>query len=216
MLSFLIPKYNASDPSDNDRYLIVQCISELIFVNHIYIILSVGGSKSAALGDTQIGAGQSQMEWTEERVETLRMLWTEGNTASEVSRRLGVTRNAVIGKVHRLGMGGRQTPAAPRAIAAQTPRRNRAHSPWTRAAPQLAPPPPRPRLEPADLAPTANLMGLNEHSCRWPIGHPNDLEFGFCGRERQRNLSYCADHRKIALRCSSFSSGDLDKLAAIR
>jgi len=157
------------------------------------------------------------MEWTEERIEALKTLWTEGNTASEVSRRLGVTRNAVIGKVHRLGMGGRHKAAAPRAISAPSPRRTRAASSWAAAAPPLAAPPPRPtRIEPLEFAPMADLLTLSAHSCRWPIGHPDDPEFGFCGRERQANVSYCADHRRLALRGSSFSTHDLNRLAVIR
>ena len=157
------------------------------------------------------------MEWTEERVEVLKTLWTEGNTASEVSRRLGVTRNAVIGKVHRLGLGGRVAPAAPRAIAAAAPRRTRARSSWTRAAaPHTAPQSRLKRVEALDLAPTADLLTLNERSCRWPIGHPNEPEFGFCGRERQANVSYCADHRMLACRHSSFSLVEVKRLAGIR
>jgi GcrA cell cycle regulator len=154
------------------------------------------------------------MEWTEERVEALKTLWTTGNTASEVSRRLGVTRNAVIGKVHRLGLGRRHSPAAPRAIAVQTPRRTREHSSWTGAAtPTAAAPPAIKRADTSDFVPTANLLTLNPQSCRWPIGHPNDPEFGFCGRERQANASYCADHRKVAFRRSSFSTVEVKRLA---
>jgi GcrA cell cycle regulator len=155
------------------------------------------------------------MEWTEERVEALKTLWTLGNTASEVSRRLGVTRNAVIGKVHRLGLGRRLAPAAPRAMAVQAPRRTREPSSWTGAAtPFAAPPGPKP-VQPSDFAPTANLLTLNARSCRWPIGHPNDPEFGFCGRERQANASYCAEHRKVAFRRSSFESVAVKRLAGV-
>ncbi len=157
------------------------------------------------------------MEWTEERVAALRSLWTDGNTASEVSRRLGVTRNAVIGKVHRLGLGGRQAPAAPRAIATQPARRIRTPGDWSGSAPPTAAAPYRPKfVESSDLAPTSNLLALNAHSCRWPIGHPTDPEFGFCGRDRQDNASYCAEHRKVALRRSALSLVDVDRLAAIR
>ena len=163
------------------------------------------------------------MEWTDERIETLKTLWTQGNSASEVSRHLGVTRNAVIGKVHRLGLGRRQAPA-PRAIAVQTSRRARAHSGWT-GAPAPLPSPlfrlkraePRPyRVEPSDIAPTASVLTLHAHSCRWPIGHPDHPEFGFCGRERQANVSYCDHHRKVAFRRSSFSPAEMKRLAGIQ
>jgi GcrA cell cycle regulator len=161
------------------------------------------------------------MEWTAERVEALKTLWTEGNTASEVSRRLGVTRNAVIGKVHRLGMGGRLAAAAPRAIAAQTPRRTRARSNpngthFNRSGAATPAAPSRPKfVERSDFLPTASLLTLNAHGCRWPIGHPDRPEFGFCGRERPANTSYCADHQKVAFRRSSFSSTDVKRLAGL-
>lgn len=145
------------------------------------------------------------MEWTEERVEILKTLWTAGNTAVEVSRHLGVTRNAVIGKVHRLGLGGRQAPAAPRAIAVRTARRSRATPTWTRVtAPTPAPPAPRPRpVDAQELAPTAILTTLHVHSCRWPIGHPDDADFGFCGRDRTSHTPYCSDHQTMAFRRAS-------------
>jgi GcrA cell cycle regulator len=172
------------------------------------------------------------MEWTDERVETLKALWIGGNSATEVSRHLGVTRNAVIGKVHRLGLGGRLKPATPRAAAAKTPHRTRSNFGWMRAATprpkpvgtsefaQTATPSPRPRyarpsaVDLPDFAPTANLLSLDAHSCRWPIGHPDHPEFGFCGRERPSNVPYCAHHRKLAFRRSSLSSADIGRLVS--
>jgi len=175
------------------------------------------------------------MEWTEERVETLKTLWTQGNSASEVSRSLGVTRNAVIGKVHRLGLGRRHAPAPPRTISAQTARRPRGHSGWLGAATRPhAPPRPRPnhaepsalaaharpslddlRAEALDLPPTADLLNLNVHSCRWPIGHPDQPGFGFCGRDRQGPGAYCDHHRSLAFRRSTLSSSEISRLVGI-
>jgi GcrA cell cycle regulator len=155
------------------------------------------------------------MEWTEERVDKLKALWAEGHTASEISHRLGVTRNAVIGKVHRLGLGGRTAAAAPRTIFAHTPHRSQARSNWRSATPSVTPPP-HPRFTETSAAPTAILLTLNPHSCRWPIGHPDDPDFGFCGRHREGSASYCADHRHIALRRSSISQVELTRLTGLR
>jgi GcrA cell cycle regulator len=158
------------------------------------------------------------MDWTEERVEALKTFWLEGNTAKEISRVLGVSRNAVIGKVHRLRLGGRQSPAAPRSVAGQTPRRTRARAsvvapvkPAVRAQPTR-----RRYVESAEFSPTAQLLTLGGHSCRWPIGHPDEAEFGFCGRQRAGAGPYCAHHRQFAYRAPSRSASDVNRLAAIR
>jgi GcrA cell cycle regulator len=158
------------------------------------------------------------MDWTEERVEALKTFWLEGNSAKEISLVLGVSRNAVIGKVHRLGLGGRHSPVAPRPVAGQTPRRTRTRVTVASAvnATVRAHTPRRRFVESAEVPPTAKLLTLDDHSCRWPIGHPDEAEFGFCGRERARAGPYCAHHQQFAYRASSFSASDVNRLAAIR
>lgn len=163
------------------------------------------------------------MDWTEERIEALKALWLEGNTARQVSLVLGVSRNAVIGKVHRLGLGGRQSPAAPRSVAGQTPRPTRTRT-WTAAVvkpaasarPASARPTRRRLVESGELPPTAQLLVLGAHSCRWPIGHPDEADFGFCGRERAGAGPYCAHHRQFAHRPSSLPASYVKRIAAIR
>lgn len=141
------------------------------------------------------------MDWNEERTATLRKLWLEdGLSASQVARQLGgVSRSAVIGKIHRLGITVRETPVRTRTLAVRVARQ----SPRARAVPS-APARPAPRSQIVvmeDLTPTASILGLSTHSCRWPIGNPEASDFGFCGRETpNKRASYCADHAQGAFR----------------
>ena len=141
------------------------------------------------------------MGWTEERVNTLRKLWTEGLSASQIAKQLGgVTRNAVIGKVHRLGLAGRATPSRPakRPVRAARPRIVSPTAPRLRPAPGL-PPVIVPQLEPlrGEDGRTATVLSLNERMCKFPIGDPNDADFAFCGRDACSG-PYCQDHARLA------------------
>ena len=152
------------------------------------------------------------MAWTDERVELLKKLWAEGLSASQIAGRLGgVTRNAVIGKVHRLGLSGRATSSrssSPRPRRTHVPRANRTPSLMfgTRGANAL-----KPQFETElDLAPApleelviplnerASILTLKEAMCRWPIGDPGDPEFHFCGRKSCGTLPYCEHHARMA------------------
>ncbi len=160
------------------------------------------------------------MSWTNERVELLKKLWSDGLSASQIAGELGgVTRNAVIGKVHRLGLSGRakssSTSAKPRrprstapAAAGASPKKP-ASQPQTIGATALkadiAPAPiaqAKPQVEPiADLVPIsqrASILTLTERTCKWPIGDPATDDFYFCGRSSDPNVPYCAHHCKIA------------------
>lgn len=158
------------------------------------------------------------MSWTAERVELLKKLWNDGLSASQIAGELGgVTRNAVIGKVHRLGLSGRAKAPAP----ANKTRRNRPSAPAaspgssrpSSSAPQsvgatalkMAPAPvaePQPEAEPiAELVPIserATILTLTERTCKWPIGDPSSEDFYFCGRQSDAGVPYCAHHCKIA------------------
>jgi GcrA cell cycle regulator len=143
------------------------------------------------------------MEWNEERVETLTKLWREGYSASQVARQLGgVSRSAVIGKVHRLGLAGRDAPSRPHSPGGRPSNRTRATAggtrrPTTPRAPrQEAPVAPRINFE---VGPTATLISLTEHGCRWPIGDPDETGFGFCGRLKAHG-AYCAGHASMSTR----------------
>jgi GcrA cell cycle regulator len=141
------------------------------------------------------------MGWTEERVALLRKLWTEGLSASQIAKQLGgVTRNAVIGKVHRLGLAGRATPSRPAKRPVRTAR-PRVIGPL---APRMRPPSSMPLVVIPDLEPikfedgkTATVLSLNESMCKFPIGDPTDASFAFCGRGSVGG-PYCSDHARLA------------------
>ncbi|HWA00930.1 MAG TPA: GcrA family cell cycle regulator [Caulobacterales bacterium] len=139
--------------------------------------------------------------WTEERVTTLKKLWAEGLSASQIAKQLGgVTRNAVIGKVHRLGLAGRATPSRPakRPVRTARPRVVGPTAPRIRPASAM-PTVVIPELEPVKFEDgrTANVLTLNESMCKFPIGDPNDANFAFCGRGAVGG-PYCADHARLA------------------
>ena len=148
-----------------------------------------------------MGKGALSMQWTEERVALLRKLWAEGLSASQIAKQLtGVTRNAVIGKVHRLGLAGRATPSRP-AKRPVRPARPRVIGP---TAPRMRPPSNMPHvviphLEPMRFADgnVASVLTLNESMCKYPIGDPTDADFAFCGRGSAFG-PYCTDHARLA------------------
>ena len=150
--------------------------------------------------------------WTEDRVGALKKLWLEGQSASQIAKALGggVTRNAVIGKVHRLGLSGRAAPSQPARTTFRAATRPRPAAP---AAPVQAPSAPR-RIEAAaprpvmtaqpvapapapELPGTATVMTLGAHMCKWPIGDPSSREFSFCGRRSSEGV-YCVEHARVA------------------
>jgi GcrA cell cycle regulator len=142
------------------------------------------------------------MDWTDERVETLTRLWREGFSAAQVARQLGgVTRSAVIGKVHRLGIAGRDTPSRPRAsVNTIALRRASAGGALRLPTPRTTAAPPRAPHLSFEVAPTATIHTLTEGGCRWPIGEPDEADFGFCGRLRAGQGAYCAGHGPMATR----------------
>lgn len=134
--------------------------------------------------------------WTDDRVHTLTRLWRDGLSASQIARALagGVTRNAVIGKVHRLGLSGR---AKPRAPALRPRRQTRPRRPIRRAA-AVRRPAPSPPVEPPPQIGSATILSVRRGQCRWPIGDP--LADGLlCGAPAVRG-AYCAGHAEIAYR----------------
>ncbi len=145
--------------------------------------------------------------WTEERVGALTKLWLEGQSASQIAKALGggVTRNAVIGKVHRLGLSGRAAPSQPARTTAFRTARPRPAAPPTRApsAPrriEAAEPRPEPAPAPApapELEGTATVLTLGAHMCKWPIGDPSTSGFSFCGRRASEGV-YCVEHARVA------------------
>ncbi|WP_315760226.1 GcrA family cell cycle regulator [Sphingomonas sp. Y38-1Y] len=198
------------------------------------------------------------MSWTEERIDTLTRMWESGSTASQIAEELGgISRNAVIGKAHRLGLKPRPSPvksnadveAAPAPVA-EAPK----PEPVAAPKPQPAPPPPAPapqaeadedddmfddepaaatpaprpqtelrsvgpggfvRQNPGEQAPPStpapprrlvparpsdaiagktSLLELSDKVCKWPIGHPGEPDFHFCGDKVNPGFPYCVDH----------------------
>ncbi|MGH6615484.1 GcrA family cell cycle regulator [Sphingomonas sp.] len=205
------------------------------------------------------------MSWTDERIDTLRKMWESGSTASQIAEELGgVSRNAVIGKAHRLGLQSRPSPvkanepdtkaaaaapaapkpappppapkppvervAAPAPVPAPAPvviaddededddgedvaiarpvaapqpiMRSVGPGGFLRQAPgeqqaPITPAPPR-RLVPAkpsaDMAGKTTLLDLNDKICKWPLGHPGEPDFHFCGEKVNPGFPYCVAH----------------------
>jgi GcrA cell cycle regulator len=159
--------------------------------------------------------------WTDERVELLKKLWNDGLSASQIAAELGnVTRNAVIGKVHRLGLSGRAKnpgsaaprPRKPAARAPSHPGTSQPSAGMTRGNTALAPQfaaeieaEPEAEREPAPseevvvpFSERVTIMDLREYMCRWPMGDPTTAEFRFCGGRSQTGLPYCSYHARIA------------------
>ena len=194
------------------------------------------------------------MSWTEERIERLKKMWADGATASQIADELGgVSRNAVIGKAHRLGLEQRPSPvkpgeekevkkvatpaaAAPKPIAPKAEASKpapAAAAPSTsaqgvppnppRSAPEMQyrsigpggfirqgpgdqqppiPPAPPRRLVPAkpspEVADKTGLLDLNDRLCKWPMGHPGEPDFHFCGQQANPGFPYCVQHCGVA------------------
>jgi GcrA cell cycle regulator len=157
------------------------------------------------------------MSWNDERVESLSKLWLEGRSASQIAAELGlgITRNAVIGKVHRLGLAGRTKPAAavqsrgkPKLVTRPvTDERSRPDLPYQAVVTPLKIPV-KPYLTPVQQATDdvvipfserVTIMDLRESSCRWPMGDPTSAEFRFCGvRTGMAGGPYCTAHARMA------------------
>lgn len=156
--------------------------------------------------------------WTDERVELLRRLWDDGLSASQIALQIGgVSRNAVIGKVHRLGLAGRVKPIGPGGAQAHL-KENGVAEPAVEAViveePTLPEPPAiiahrpapdfplpsKPASEPVALAVSerVTIMDLRDSMCRWPMGDPTTPDFRFCGGRAITGLPYCTQHAQIA------------------
>jgi len=121
------------------------------------------------------------MSWTDDRINLLKGLWEKGLSASQIAAELGdgITRNAVIGKAHRLGLKSRPSPlkATPPARPAAAPKAVREK-----------------KVEEEKVT----ILTLTERVCKWPIGHPGEPDFHFCGKKSQPGQPYCAKHSAMA------------------
>jgi len=146
------------------------------------------------------------MSWTDERVAILSKLWADGLSASQIAGELGgVTRNAVIGKVHRLGLSGRAKPANSSAKRVKRQRSTYNSKPRTAARNGIASREPgvqnlRTVVEnlTAPESKKLNLVDLTDKTCKWPDGDPATDDFHFCGNKTKEDTPYCEYHCKLA------------------
>ena len=156
------------------------------------------------------------MSWTEDRVERLSRLWVEGRSASQIAAELGegVTRNAVIGKIHRLGLSGRDpvpVEAPQLRVKAPSPAEPIALAPVLEEIVSEIEVPPTPQPIAIDLqvlrassdvviplSDRVTILELGATMCRWPLGDPTSAEFRFCGCRSHSSLPYCAEHARVA------------------
>lgn len=133
------------------------------------------------------------MSWTEERVDLLKKLWGEGKTAAEIAKELGgVTRNAVIGKAHRLKLSNRVSPI----------QQNKKPAPAAKPQPEKK----KPTIPESSGDMSADRYTLEElkgSMCRWPSGDPQEEHFGFCGETSVPGLPYCHEHAKLAYQAAA-------------
>lgn len=161
------------------------------------------------------------MSWTDDRIEVLAKLWREGLSASQIAAQLGnVTRNAVIGKIHRLGLSSRDKPASKgggrRKNTSSTSnvlnasnnnkytRTNRTTAKTAKTNNQSEIIKITPRIDSNTENLTApkpkelKLTELTETTCKWPLGDPQNDDFCFCGHSAKSDTPYCEYHSKIA------------------
>jgi GcrA cell cycle regulator len=152
------------------------------------------------------------MEWNEETIARLRALWAEGLSTAEIGRRMGISKNAVVGKAHRLNLPARPSPirreangAAPRPV---VPRRvtgptlpplaaaNAPPPQLVTATPPAPPPPAAPRV--VASRPATTFRPMRPQTCCWPIGEPGTKSFRFCDAEATPGKPYCTEHAALA------------------
>ena len=132
------------------------------------------------------------MGWTDEQVEELKLLWEKGLTTGEIGKALGVSKNAVVGKAHRLGLNGRPSP-----IRRGDEEENVDTAPTEEKKKAVKAVPAKKEQE-KQAKKLFTVNDLTSTSCRWPIGDPKDEDFHFCGKEALPDKPYCAEHAEIA------------------
>lgn len=137
------------------------------------------------------------MEWTDETITRLRSLWAEGLSTAEIGRRLNISKNAVVGKAHRLSLPARPSPI----------RRSNGETSPRPAAPKRTQGPTLPPLSPSVSAPVPVLRAImpvakpqqpRATPCCWPIGEPGKPSFHFCNAAALTGKPYCEEHAAIA------------------
>ena len=145
------------------------------------------------------------MSWTDDRVSTLKKLWGDGHTAAEIAKKLGgVTRNAVIGKAHRLKLSNRVSPIQQnKKPANKNVERKVVGKIKVASSVAKAPTPPVIQAEPTISGKLYSLLELKPRQCRWPSGDPKEEAFGFCGEKTISGIPYCEEHAKVAYQAAT-------------
>ena len=147
------------------------------------------------------------MIWTDEAVEELRKMWDRGMTTGQIAKALNVTKNSIIGKVHRLCLTARPSPikkttekAEKKSIAPQKNSKPAKHSVKVKPEESVAKDCCESIKTPESVVEETNipLVKLDNHTCRWPLGDPRDDDFCFCGKRVKTGQTYCEEHAAIA------------------
>jgi GcrA cell cycle regulator len=113
------------------------------------------------------------MAWTEDKIKQLKKLWNKGRSTIEIAKELGISKNSVVGKAHRLELANRPSPIKKKTTAVK-------------------------KAEVQKPKEKCTLMDLKLSTCHWPIGDPCDEDFHFCGKQTMTGKPYCTEHCKLA------------------
>ncbi len=154
------------------------------------------------------------MAWSDEMIEQLVSLWQSGLTTNEIAKELGMSKNSIVGKVHRLNLVARPSPIKKKDDEKKEDKKNVKISEKKKLVDTLPEKKEQPKVqaehsepvlkvitpktEQKDTEKCIKLSELNNHTCRWPIGDPKDENFCFCGKKVRAGQTYCDEHSEIA------------------
>ncbi len=135
------------------------------------------------------------MAWTDEMVEGLKKMWKQGLTTNEIAKNLGVSKNSIVGKVHRLNLTARPSPIKkkedePAVVESAPSVKKTAEAPTETKTLNVE--------KKIGSSACLKLTELDNHTCRWPIGDPRDDNFCFCGKKVRGGQTYCEEHSAVA------------------
>ena len=137
------------------------------------------------------------MSWNESNVARLKELWDQGLPTAQIGKLLGFTKNAVVGKAHRIGLERRPSPIRRTAV---KPDRKKARSPIVPTLKFEASKDEPEEINKQSFHPAVKNLFINQakRGCEWPEGHPDESDFKFCGKDRFEDKPYCIDHCAVA------------------